>query len=63
MRKLRDFKCEAGHMQERLVNDDVMVVLCKECPCYAHRQLSAPAGTGNHAHGMMRRSKSNVKSN
>lgn len=50
-------------MQERLVNDDVMVVLCKECPCYAHRQLSAPAGTGNHAHGMMRRSKSNVKSN
>lgn len=55
MRKLRDFKCEAGHVQERLVNDDVMVILCDKCACLSKRQLAAPMGKGNFAHGILKK--------
>ena len=66
MRKLRDFKCkDCEIMTERLVNDDVEVVMCPECCGNAYRQLSAPAGSGNAAHGFMGKatSKNKVLSN
>lgn len=53
MRKLRDFKCVHDHEFEALVNDDVMSMLCRQCSELAHRQVSAPAGSGNAAHGFM----------
>lgn len=53
MRKLRDFKCPQGHEFEALVNDDVLTMLCRQCSDMAHRQVSAPAGSGNAAHGFM----------
>lgn len=56
MRKLRDFKCENGHLQERLVNDDVQTVFCTECTMLAQKQLGAPMGKGNFAHGILKKS-------
>lgn len=56
MRKLRDFKCENGHQQERLVNDDVHQVMCNQCTSFAKRQLGAPMGKGNFAHGILKKS-------
>lgn len=60
MRKLRDFKCEdCGMVKERLVKDDIDKVNCPWCGGVdsAKRQLSAPAGSGNAAHGFMRKAK------
>lgn len=57
MRKLRDFLCESGHKFEALVNDDVHEMLCRSCASLAKRQLSAPAGSGNAAHGFMGKKK------
>lgn len=55
MRKLRDFMCERGHRFEALVNDNIFDQMCRECELVARRQLSAPAGSGNAAHGFMSR--------
>jgi hypothetical protein len=41
-RRLFDFRCEAGHEQEMLVDYETTSVTCLECGSAAHRQLSAP---------------------
>ena len=41
-RKLFDFICEDGHLQERLVFDEVTNLPCEVCGKDAVRQLSAP---------------------
>jgi hypothetical protein len=41
-RRLFDFRCEAGHEQEKLVEFDTVSVPCPECGLTAHRQLSTP---------------------
>lgn len=62
MRKLRDFKCkDCETITEKLVNDDVEVVMCPECCGNAEKQLSAPAGSGNAAHGFMGKATTNNK--
>lgn len=55
MRKLRDFVCESGHKFEAFVHDDVHVMQCKECTGLAKRQLAAPMGRGNFAHGILKK--------
>lgn len=61
MRKLRDFKCkDCLSVTEKLVNDDVEVVMCSGCCGNAEKQLSAPAGSGNAAHGFMAKAKTNT---
>ena len=42
MKKFRNFKCvETGEVFERLVQDDITIVMCK-CKGLANRTLSAP---------------------
>ena len=41
-RRLFDFKCEAGHEQEMLVDYETTTVTCLTCGSATHRQLSAP---------------------
>ncbi|UYL84819.1 hypothetical protein pEaSNUABM56_00089 [Erwinia phage pEa_SNUABM_56] len=56
MRKMRDFKCEVcGLIHESLVYDEVKELDCPECGIKdaSKRQLSAPSGSGNAAHGYM----------
>lgn len=55
MKKSRDFKCqECGHESIRLVEDDVYNIPCTECSSHMQRQLSAPVGSGNSAHGFLK---------
>lgn len=42
MKKYRNFKCSDGHMTERRVEDDTLIVDCTECKGEAKRMLSAP---------------------
>lgn len=56
MRKTRDFKCsECEHKEIRLVYDDVYTLECSGCKGESKRQLSAPVGSGNSAHGFLKR--------
>lgn len=41
-RRLFDFRCNAGHEQEMLVDYETTSVTCAMCGSAAHRQLSAP---------------------
>jgi len=41
-RRLFEFRCEAGHLQERLVSDEVTKLPCEVCGKDAVRQISAP---------------------
>jgi hypothetical protein len=38
---LFDFKCEAGHTEERFVSSDTREVVCNECGLPAVKQLSS----------------------
>ena len=38
---LFDFKCEAGHINERFVSSDTKEVVCNECGLPAVKQLSS----------------------
>ena len=41
-RRLFDFKCEEGHLQERLVSYEITELACDVCGKPAKKQLSAP---------------------
>ena len=41
-RRLFDFRCEAGHSQERLVSDEVTKLPCEVCGKDSIRVISAP---------------------
>lgn len=57
MKKSRDFHCEhCGFKTIRLVEDDVYTCPCDECTFPMTRKLSAPVGSGNSAHGFLKRS-------
>lgn len=52
--KLRDFKCTScGASKEALVKDDKLELKC-DCGGVMVRQLSAPMGRGNFAHGYLK---------
>ena len=48
MRKFRTFKCiECNHVDDRLVQDDVNTIDCRECAGVTELQISAPRYFGN----------------
>ena len=42
MKRMFDFKCEEGHVTERLIDDDIRVISCEVCNKDAHRLVAAP---------------------
>lgn len=42
MRRLYDFKCSSGHLQEKYIDDSITTVPCPTCGCNATRQVNAP---------------------
>lgn len=57
MRKFREFKCSnCGFKTEKLVEDEVITRPCDECTFPMDRKVSAVAGSGNSAHGFLKKS-------